>query len=127
MQVLPAQWRDQRAVGIVKFKRRKATALKKLEQERANLLRVSDILAELERQVEPLEKQSEVAKDYLKKKEELKTLDVNSFLLENASIKNQLTETTKVLKDTSDEFEQVSTRYENIKQEYEETLVKIEV
>ena len=114
------------AAGIVKFKRRKIASEKKLEEERNNLVRVSDILGELEKQVGPLERQAEKAKVYLKKKEELKTLDVNSFLLENASIKNQLTETTKVLKDTSDEFEQVSTRYENIKQEYEETLVKIE-
>ena len=59
------------AAGIVKFKRRKATALKKLDQERNNLVRVSDILAELERQVEPLEKQSEIAKNYLQMKMQL--------------------------------------------------------
>ncbi|MBQ0027769.1 MAG: chromosome segregation protein SMC [Lachnospiraceae bacterium] len=114
------------AAGIVKFKRRKIASEKKLEEERNNLVRVSDILGELEKQVGPLERQAEKAKVYLKKKEELKTLDVNSFLLENASIKNQLLDTTEVLKNTSDEFEQVSERYENIKQEYEETLVKIE-
>lgn len=56
------------AAGIVKFKRRKAAAQKKLEDEKQNLLRVSDILSELEKQVEPLEKQAEKAKVYLKKK-----------------------------------------------------------
>ena len=70
------------AAGIVKFKRRKAAAQKKLEDEKQNLLRVSDILSELEKQVEPLEKQAEKAKVYLKKKEDLKNLDVNVFLLE---------------------------------------------
>lgn len=40
------------AAGIVKFKRRKATAIKKLENERANLVRVNDILSELEKQVD---------------------------------------------------------------------------
>ena len=59
------------AAGIVKYKKRKATAQKKLENERENLVRVNDILSELERQVGPLEKQAEKARVYLKKKEEL--------------------------------------------------------
>ena len=54
------------AAGIVKFKRRKNEAQKKMENERQNLVRVNDILAELEKQTEPLEKQSEKAKIYLK-------------------------------------------------------------
>ena len=58
------------AAGIVKYKKRKATAQKKLENERENLVRVNDILSELERQVGPLEKQAEKARVYLKKKEE---------------------------------------------------------
>jgi chromosome segregation protein len=53
------------AAGIVKFKRRKAAAQKKLEEEKQNLIRVKDILSELEKQVGPLEKQSEKAKVYL--------------------------------------------------------------
>ena len=57
------------AAGIVKFKRRKNAAQTKLENEKQNLIRVNDILSELEKQVGPLEKQSEVAKIYLKKKE----------------------------------------------------------
>ena len=60
------------AAGIVKYKKRKATAQKKLENERENLVRVNDILAELERQVGPLERQAEKARIYLKKKEELR-------------------------------------------------------
>ena len=79
------------AAGIVKFKRRKVTAQKKLEDEKLNLVRVSDILSEIEKQVKPLEKQAEVAKIYLKKKEELKNLDVNVFLLENEKMKSQMT------------------------------------
>ena len=114
------------AAGIVKFKKRKVASEKKLEEERNNLVRVSDILGELEKQVGPLERQSEKAKIYLKKKEELKTLDVNSFLLENSSIKDELLTTTENLNNTSDEYIKVSERYENIKTEYEETLVAIE-
>ena len=58
------------AAGIVKFKRRKAIAQKKLEDEQANLVRVSDILSELEKQVGPLERQSKAAREYLQLKEE---------------------------------------------------------
>ena len=81
------------AAGIVKFKRRKYAAQKKLEDEKQNLVRVNDILSELEKQTGPLEKQAEKARVYLKKKEELKTLDVNVFLLENVRVRQQLAET----------------------------------
>ena len=74
------------AAGIVKFKRRKAAAQTKLENEKQNLVRVNDIMSELEKQIEPLEKQSEKARIYLKKREELKKLDINAFLLENARL-----------------------------------------
>ena len=53
------------AAGIVKFKRRKATAIKKLESERSNLVRVNDILSELEKQVGPLKVQSERLRNIL--------------------------------------------------------------
>ena len=78
------------AVGIVKFKRRKAAAQKKLEDERQNLVRVNDILSELTRQLTPLEKQAETAKIYLKKRDELKVLDVNMFLLEMEESRTEL-------------------------------------
>ena len=54
------------AAGIVKFKRRKDASVKKLESEQQNLVRVNDILSELEKQVEPLGKQAEKARVYLK-------------------------------------------------------------
>ena len=60
------------AAGIVKFKRRKAATLKKLEEEQQNLVRVTDILAELTRQLKPLERQSEKARVYLKKRRRIK-------------------------------------------------------
>lgn len=67
------------AAGIVKFKRRKDASVKKLESEQQNLVRVNDILSELEKQVEPLGKQAEKARVYLKHRETLKALDVNVF------------------------------------------------
>lgn len=112
------------AAGIVKYKKRKATAQKKLENERENLVRVNDILSELERQVGPLERQAEKARIYLKKKEELKTYDVNMFLLEVERIEGQLKEVQEKyqiadqeLKDANESYESVKTEYEKMEQE----------
>ena len=105
------------AAGIVKFKRRKYAAQKKLEDEKQNLLRVNDILSELEKQTGPLEKQSEKAKVYLKKKEELKTLDVNVFLLENVRVRGQLEELEGKLQIANGDLDDTSQKYENIKEE----------
>ncbi len=114
------------AAGIVKFKRRKYAAQKKLEDEKQNLLRVSDILSELEKQVGPLEKQSEKAKIYLKKKEELKTLDVNVFLLENQRIREQMAAAEEKYNIAAGDLEQTTEKYEGIKQEYEQIQTEIE-
>ena len=80
------------AAGIVKFKRRKNTTLKKLEEEKQNLVRVTDILSELDRQLGPLEKQSETAKRYLDQKEKLREREVNLFLQEMEEITASLDE-----------------------------------
>ena len=114
------------AAGIVKFKRRKYAAVKKLEDEQQNLIRVKDILGELEKQIGPLEKQAEKAKIYLKKKEELKTLDVNVFLLENQRLREQLSEVEGKLKIAGDDLATTTSQYENIKVEYENVEAEIE-
>ncbi len=114
------------AAGIVKFKRRKAAAQAKLENEKQNLVRVKDILSELEKQTGPLERQSEVAKIYLHKKEELKTLDVNVFLLENARLKEQLSAVAEKYDLASGELTDASEKYEGIKTEYERVQGEIE-
>ncbi len=115
------------AAGIVKFKRRKYAAQKKLEDEKQNLVRVNDILAELEKQTGPLEKQSEKARIYLRKKEALKTLDVNVFLLENTHVRQQLGEVDGKLKIANDDLEDTTQKFERIKEEYEQIESRIEV
>ncbi|MDE7405151.1 MAG: AAA family ATPase, partial [Lachnospiraceae bacterium] len=115
------------AAGIVKFKKRKVAAQKKLEDEKQNLVRVNDILSELEKQTGPLEKQSETAKVYLKKKEELKTLDVNMFLLENGHLQEQLKDANEKFEIASGDLEQTTQQYEKIKEEYEQIQGQIEM
>lgn len=107
------------AAGIVKYKKRKATAQKKLESERENLVRVNDILAELERQVGPLERQAEKARIYLKKKEELKNYDVNMFLLEVEYIEEQLKDLGGKYNIADQELQEASESYESVKSDYE--------
>lgn len=114
------------AAGIVKFKRRKVASEKKLAEEQQNLVRVKDILGELEKQIGPLERQSEKAKVYIRKKEELKTLDVNMFLLENNSIKEQLAKVEENHTITSAQLNEVSGRYERAKEEYEQIAETLE-
>ncbi len=114
------------AAGIVKFKRRKAAAQTKLENEKQNLVRVNDILSELEKQVGPLEKQSEVAKVYLRKKEELKSLDINVFLLENKRLREQLASAEEKYNLASTELVETGEKYEGIKEEYERIRQEIE-
>ncbi len=63
-----------------------------MEIERENLVRVTDILTELERQVGPLKKQSEHAREYLLLRDQLKDEDVKLFLLENQNLEKELKE-----------------------------------
>ncbi|MBQ2503578.1 MAG: chromosome segregation protein SMC, partial [Lachnospiraceae bacterium] len=106
------------AVGIVKYKKRKAASIKKLEEERENLVRVNDILAELERQVGPLEEQAQTAKLYLKRKEELKTYDVNMFLLEISRLNQLLDEINKNYRITDEQLQSQKEEDERIKVTY---------
>ncbi|MEG0793474.1 MAG: chromosome segregation protein SMC [Lachnospiraceae bacterium] len=107
------------AAGIVKFKRRKNMSVKKLEDEQANLIRINDILSELEKQVGPLEKQSTVAKEYLKKREELRNYDINMFLLETQRLKKETEQIQALISNAQKELEEANTAYNNTKEEYE--------
>ena len=107
------------AAGITKFKRRKGLALKKLESERESLVRVNDILTELEKQVGPLERQAKVAKEFLSLREELKTFDVNSYIMEYDSITQNLNEYKKREKLLSDDLNDAKASLEKSKQDYE--------
>ncbi len=108
------------AAGIVKYKRRKATAQKKLIGEEENLVRVNDIIAELEKQVGPLERQAEKAKVYLKRKEELKSYDINLFLLRTEELDGKIEETEKKLAILSEEQNSKKQAYEKLRENSEE-------
>lgn len=106
------------AAGIVKFKRRRAMTQKKLESERENLVRINDILSELERQVGPLERQAEKARTYLKKKEELKGYDVNAFLMEMEQMEAQEKELAEKYRIAAEQLAQVKEQKEKNESAY---------
>ncbi len=71
------------AAGIAKFKTRKEEAERKLERYKENITRLQDIMSEIEKNLKPLKKQAEDAKIYLTLREELKVLEVNSYLYQH--------------------------------------------
>lgn len=76
------------AAGVLKYKKRKEEALKKLDKTNNNLDRVDDIVGELQIQVEPLKEQSEKATEYLDIKEKLKNVEV-SLLADEITVLNE--------------------------------------
>jgi len=117
------------AAGIVKYKRRKRAAQKNLENERNNLVRITDILSELEKQVGPLEKQSQTARMYLQKKEELKKCDVSLFLSEIKVMKERMSKLEENIEIVSAQLEGTRKASEQSKIDYmkiDETSNKVE-
>ena len=120
------------AAGIVKYKRRKALTEKNLAEEQQNLSRVRDILYELEKQVGPLEKQSETARIYLKHRDTLKQYDANMYLLsfyqlkkDSAAIDEKMDIVSTQLKDAQENFEKIKSAYaqmEALMEQYDQKI-----
>lgn len=114
------------AAGIVKYKRRKAITEKNLEAERQNLCRIHDIIVEIEKQVEPLEKQAETAKKYLAFRDELKFLDVDLFFKDYNHVKDLIGEVSEKDKIASNDLEDARKSLEVMRGEYEELELEIQ-
>ena len=121
------------AAGIVKYRVRKAESEKKLEQTKLNLLRINDILSEIELNIEPLRKQSEKAKKYLELREELKKIEVGLFINNIETYKEKLSkivEDKAIIDDNNkleqDKQEKLNELKENLKLEIEKLGLQIE-
>ncbi len=99
------------AAGIVKYRTRKMESEKKLEQTKLNLLRINDIIAEIENNIEPLKIQSEKAKKFLSLREELKNIEVGLFLY---NIDNYKAQTQEILDNMNLLEEQKTKEEENV-------------
>lgn len=80
------------AAGIVKYRSRKEESEKKLEHTKLNLLRINDILTEIEGNLEPLQMQADKAKKYLNLREELKSIEIGLFVYNIEKYKKDLEE-----------------------------------
>ena len=80
------------AAGIVKYRTRKEETEKKLEQTKLNLLRINDILSEIDNNIDSLKLQSDKAKKFLSLREELKSIEVGLFLYNIDTYKQKIKE-----------------------------------
>ncbi|MCI8833203.1 MAG: chromosome segregation protein SMC [Clostridia bacterium] len=113
------------ASGIVKYKARKIESEKKLEQTKLNLLRINDIIYEIEQKIEPLKEQSEKAKKYLNLKEELKNIEIGLFIYNINEYKEKLAkiiEDTQILNTQKDEENNKLEEINNLKQKLKEEI-----
>lgn len=102
------------ASGIMKYKVRKQEAERKLDLTEQNLVRINDIINELEGQLEPLKEQSDAAKKYLSLREGLKDLEVNVYLDSIDKFKEKLKEYEVQQKDIRDNIEAEERNLRNI-------------
>ncbi len=102
------------ASGIMKYKVRKQDAERKLDLTEQNLVRINDIINELESQLEPLREQSEAAKKYLTLRESLKELEVNVYLNNIDKLKEKIKEYENQFKDIRDNIEAEERRLRSI-------------
>ena len=98
------------AAGIVKYRARKEESEKKLEHTKLNLLRVDDIVTEIEGSIGPLKEQSEKAKKYLDYRENLKNIEVGLFLHNIEENKNNLSKIEEVEKILKENYEDELTK-----------------
>jgi chromosome segregation protein len=121
------------AAGIVKYRTRKEESEKKLEQTKVNLLRINDIISEIESSIGPLKVQSEKARKFLDLREELKDIEVGLFLHNIEEYKEKMQE----IKENLDIFETQKVKEEEkyntfidekelLKQAIDDLLVQIE-
>ena len=83
------------AAGIVKYRTRKDESEKKLEQTKLNLLRINDIITEIETNIEPTKKQAEKAKEFLRLRDELKSIEIGLFIRNINDYKSKIAEIIK--------------------------------
>ena len=121
------------AAGIVKYRTRKAESEKKLEHTKLNLLRINDILAEIEANIEPLKNQSEKAKKYLNLREELKNIEIGLFIYNIEKYKINLEEIVKdedvfenQCKNEEEKLERIKSLKEELKFQIDEITNQIE-
>ena len=92
------------AAGVLKYKKRKEEAIRKLERTNNNLNRINDIVSELESNLEPLEKQSNEAKKYLNAKDRLTSIEVSLMVYDLDNLSSEFNLCKEKITSLSDEI-----------------------
>ncbi len=114
------------AAGIVKYRVRKQESEKKLEQTKLNLLRINDIIAEIESNIDPLKIQAEKAKKFLDLREELKSIEVGLFLCNIQSYKEKLEDLVKDIEIMESHKQDETSKLEQIQKNKEDLKIAID-
>ncbi len=121
------------AAGIVKYRTRKEEAERKIENTRQNLVRINDIVSEIENQLGPLETQSEKAKKFLDIREQLKYLEIGLFISnifqsreKLEEIVSQIDEIVSQISDENDKIELFQKQKDELRELTEKLLNEIE-
>ncbi len=113
------------AAGISKYKYRKLEAEKKMEHTEQNIIRIKDILQEIENQLEPLTEQAEITKTYQKLLHELKVLDVNLIVTNIDKSNNKLKSQIKEIESLNTYIENNRTHLTKLEDELNESKAEI--
>ena len=121
------------AAGIVKYRARKSESEKKMEQTKLNLLRINDILSEIEAGLDPLRIQSEKAKRFLELHESLKDIEVGLFIHNIETYKEKLEQVVEDLKilenqknDEEEKLNNIQNKKGTLKKQIDELIEEIE-
>ncbi|MBO4412648.1 MAG: chromosome segregation protein SMC [Clostridia bacterium] len=130
--ILSSKPEDRRAIfedaaGISKFKSRKVEAERKLERTKDNLLKIQLVVDEIERQLGPLQKQAEDAKVYLKLKEDLKLLEINSFIYQQENANDVKSKINQKLNAIAEELALRQEELKNVTEQYSSSMESIDV
>ena len=112
------------AAGISRYRYRKIDAERKLKSTEDNLLRLRDIVTELEERVGPLEKQSEKAQKFLEYSEEKRGLEIALWLLTLDRSQNELKVQDEKISIAKSQYDDAETALEQIQTENEEIYIR---
>lgn len=120
------------AAGVLKYKKRKEEALRKLDKTKDNMTRITDIIMELDTQIEPLKVQREAALKYLDYQEKLSDIEVALIVHDLEKLNISFHENEQTIEKTQNEIAQLMTnssssdlRLEEIKEKLNKTNEQI--
>lgn len=113
------------AAGVLKYKKRKEEALRKLERTHLNMQRVDDIVNEISTQIEPLKEQSDKAVAYLNYKKELESIEIALITSDITNINNRYQTSKDLIDKINKEIIGISTSNASSEAKIEEFKVKL--